>query len=380
MPWQETTVESERLEFVRLASQEAACVSQLCQRFGISRKTGYKWLARYASVGAAGLADQSRRPNTSPTQTPAPVEALVLALRDAHPAWGGRKLHHRLVVLGHDDVPSPSTITAILVRHGRIVSERHPDPAWERFEHPAPNDLWQLDFMGHQPLGGGRVHPLNLLDDHSRFALAVAACANEQRATVMPLLEGAFRCYGLPQAILTDNGPPWGDSGSGGITKLEAWLIRLGIRATHGRAHHPQTQGKVERFHRTIQAEVGQMERFADLGACQAGFDRFRGIYNHERPHQALGNQTPASRYQPSRRSYPDRLPPIEYGPDDRVRMVKAHGVICVKSKRYFVGKGVAGQPVAVRPTTEDGVVEVFFCHQRIKTIHLRTDPGVESL
>lgn len=378
MPWQERSIMSERLEFLHLAMQPDAHLTRLCQRFGISRKTGYKWLERYAALGPAGLDDQSRRPYTSPTQTPAEVEELVLALRDRHPAWGGRKLHHRLRALGHHPVPSPSTITAILRRHGRLDPPQARATADQRFEHPVPNDLWQLDYMGHLPLARGRVHPLTLLDDHARFALTVAACANEQQPTVEAHLTRAFQRYGLPLAILTDNGPPWGDSGAGGVTALEAWLIRLGIRVAHGRAYHPQTQGKVERLHRTIQAEVGDTSRFADLGRCQHAFDRFRTTYNLERPHEALGYAVPASRYQPSARPFPDRLPPLAYGPADAVRIVKRHGVISLQNRRYFVGRGLAGEPVAVRPTTQDGVVQVYYCHQLVKTIHLRLDPGVD--
>ena len=379
MPWQETSAMSERLEFIRLATQPDANLTRLCQRFGISRKTGYKWLERYAASGTAGLVAQSRRPHRSPSQTAPEVEAAVLALRDAHPAWGGRTLHHRLVRLGHTAVPSPSTITAILARHGRLDPARATSQAVLRFEHPHPNDLWQLDFMGHQALGHGRVHPLTLLDDHSRFALALTACPNQQRATVEEQLTRAFARYGLPLVLLADNGAPWGDCGNGGTTALAAWLIRLGIRLTHGRAYHPQTQGKVERFHRTIHAEVGDTRRFGDLPHCQHAFDRFRAVYNLERPHAALGYAVPASHYQPSPRPFPAQLPEVTYGPDDAVRIVKRHGVISLRNRRYFVGRGLAGLPVAVRPTTDEAVVEVFFCHQIVKTIHLTLDPGVES-
>ncbi len=183
MPWIEVSTMSLRHEFVQLAGQEGANVRALCRRFGISPKTGYKWLQRNAVEGSEGLLDRSRRPETSPGRTPAVMEHAVLTLRDQHPAWGGRKLHTRLLTLGHDGVPSPSTITAILRRHGRLdATQGAQHSAWRRFEHPVPNDLWQMDFKGHVALQHGRCHPLTVLDDHSRYALCLTACANEQTA------------------------------------------------------------------------------------------------------------------------------------------------------------------------------------------------------
>lgn len=362
-----------RHEFVLLARQEDANISALCRQFGISRKTGYKWLARYETDGTTGLTDQSRRPHASPRQTPAVMEQQILDLRAEHPAWGSRKLHHRLRTLGVQGVPSPSTITAILRRHGQLDPDRRTTRDLTRFEHPYPNALWQLDFMGHQPLAQGRVHPLSLLDDHSRFALDLGACPNEQQLTVQTRLIAVFQHYGLPETILTDNGPPWGTSGMGGHTALEVWLIRLGIRVIHGRAYHPQTQGKVERWHRTIQAEIGDTSRFPDLHQCQHAFDTWRACYNLERPHAVLDHAVPASCYQPSPRPYPADLPPITYGPDDQVRLVNTQGVVSLHHRRHFISRGLAGLPVAVRPTTDDGVFTVFFCHQQVGTISLRT-------
>jgi transposase InsO family protein len=376
MPWQEYDRMELRTEFVRLATQDAIPMTELCRRFGISRKTGYKWLERYRAAGSDGLADRSRRPARSPARTSVEVEAAVLALRDAHPAWGGRKLHHRLVALGVTDAPSPSTITAILHRHGRIApaaSAMRQPPI--RFEHAEPNALWQLDFLGHQPLATGRVHPLCVIDDHSRYALGLVACANEQRPTVQTHLERLFRQYGLPGAILADNSPPWGvTTHPGHLTTLGAWLVRLGIEIWHGRPYHPQTQGKVERFHQTVTAEVLAPYRYPDLAACQHAFDRWRPIYNHARPHEALGDQTPGARYRPSVRPFPPTLPPIAYGPGDVVCRVYDKGQIRYSNRLYYVSEALAGQPVAVRPTLTDGVVEVYFCQQQVTTLDLRQD------
>src|SRR3954451_8351208 len=352
MPWQECTTMSERQEFIAFARQEDANIAALCRQFGISRKTGSKWLAR-AAAGETTFPDRSRRPHTSPGITAPEVEAAVLAKRAERPAWGGRKLHHALARQGMVQPPAPSTITAILRRHDMLAPEP-PKHAFVRFERPAPNDLWQLDFMGHRALDTGRVHPLTLLDDHSRFALTLTACANEQQQTVIDQLTAIFRRYGLPRIILSDNGSPWAPARETGLTQLEAWWLQLGIEPWHGRVYHPQTQGKVERFHGTIAAEVFAQRQFPDLATAQTAFDRFRSTYNHERPHEALDDAVPAERYQPSVRPFPETLPAIVYGPDDDVRVVTVHGSIQWQGRRVFVSRGLIGQPVAVRPTQHD--------------------------
>ena len=221
MPWQERSSMSERQEFVAFARQEGANIAALCRHFGISRKTGYKWLAR-AAQGETTFADRSRRPHSSPWRTTPEREAAVLAKRQEQAAWGGRKLHHALARQGMVQPPAPSTITAILRRHGLLAPEPVPRD-FVRFAHAAPNDLWQLDFMGHRALDAGRVHPLSVLDDHSRFALTLTACANEQHTTVKTHLTRVFQHYGLPRILLCDNGSPWAPAGEDGLTRLEAW-------------------------------------------------------------------------------------------------------------------------------------------------------------
>ncbi len=376
MPWQESSSMELRQEFVAFAGQEGANIAALCRSFGISRKTGYKWLTRVAA-GETRLADRSRRPHTAPRTTPPDVEAVVLATREEHPAWGGRKLHHALAREGMVQPPAPSTITAILRRHGQLAAEPPPRD-FVRFEHPAPNELWQLDFMGHRALGADRVHPMTLLDDHSRFALAVAACANEQHGTVQDRLTAVFRRYGLPRFLLTDNGAPWAPAGEvTGLTRLEAWWLHLGIDPWHGQPSHPQTQGKVERFHGTIAAEIFAQRVLPDLAAAQTAFDTFRANYNHARPHEALDYAVPAERYQPSPRPFAETLPEIGYGPDDVVRLVTAHGSIQWQGRRVFVSRGLVGKPVGVRPTAEDGVWHVYFCHRRVASIDRRSPEKV---
>lgn len=372
MPWREVSAMSLRQEFVSLALIGDAHKRELCRRFGISSRTAYKWLRRYEQEGLPGLADRSRRPLRTPEQTPLAMETAVLTLRDAHPAWGGRKIQARLLHLGHAYVPSPSTITAILHRNGRIDPEegvKH--HAWQRFEHDAPNRLWQMDFKGHFPLAVGRCHPLTVLDDHSRFAVGLQACGDEQGATVQQRLSHIFRHYGLPEQMLMDNGSPWGYDRAHPHTLLTIWLMRLGIKVSHGRPYHPQTQGKDERFHRTLTAEVLRGRHFADLGVCQSAFDQWRDIYNLERPHQALDFAPPVSRYQVSPRPFPEVLPSIEYGPDDLVRKVSTEGDISFRAHPFSIGKAFRGLPIALRPTLTDGVWNIVFLHHFIAQVDL---------
>lgn len=374
MSWQAVSTMSLRREFVMLAQHPEVKMRALCRRFQISPKTGYKWLHRFEAVGAVGLTEQSRRPQHVPHQTAAAVEVAVVALRDAHPAWGGRKLRARLQALGHPAVPAASTITAILRRHDRLDPvETTKHQPWQRFEHAAPNDLWQMDFKGHVALVTGRCHPLTVLDDHSRFALCLQACANEQQATVHTALTATFQRYGLPLGMLMDNGAPWGADWTHPYTPLTVWLIRLGIQVSHGRPYHPQTQGKDERFHRTLVAEVLHGRTFRDWDECQQAFDVWRPVYNCQRPHHALALQPPVTRYTPSPRLFPDPLPAIEYGPDDLVRRVQDHGAFSYRGQTYRVSKAFRGYPIALRPAEQDGQLDVFFCHQRITTIDLRS-------
>ncbi|WP_376791287.1 IS481 family transposase, partial [Thermoflexus sp.] len=302
MPWKECTAMSLRAEFVRLALQEGANLQALCRRFGISRKTAYKWLQRYHAEGWEGLPDRSRRPHSSPRRSPPALEAAVLEVRQAHPTWGGRKIPNGLLAHGRVAPASPNTVTAILRRHGSIdPDEASKHRPWERFEAAAPNALWPMDFQGDFPLEeGGYGHPRTRIDDHSRYLLGLWACPNETQATVRAWWIQAFREYGLPERILVDNGPPWGDGTNHSYTRLTVWWIRLGIRVCHSRPYHPQTLGKDERLHRTLQEEVLEQYTGSGLADGQEIFTGWRDLYNWERPHEALGMQPPASRYHPS--------------------------------------------------------------------------------
>lgn len=365
---------SQRQELAVLMRQPGANKRELCRRFEVSPDTAYKWEGRYdEKIGVESVADRSRRPKHSPNRTPAAVEAAVLRVRAEYPQWGGRKLADVLRQEGMPEVPAPSTITEILRRHGLLSGPKANQPRdWQRFEHPEPNDLWQMDFKGHFATAAGRCHPLTLLDDHSRYNLALYACTNERTTTVRPLLEATFRHYGLPRRILCDNGPPWGDSPEDRYTPLTVWLIQLGISVSHGRPYHPQTQGKLERFHRTLKAEVIGTRQLADHDLCQQAFDTWRPIYNHKRPHEGIGMATPALRYRMSSHRFPQTLIPFDYGADAIVRSVQKHGILSYDAHRIRLPGALAGHRVALRPTLTDGIFDVVFCHQHIETIDLR--------
>jgi len=375
MPWQECTTMSIRREFVRLAEQPQSNVRELCRRYGISPKTAYKWLQRHREHGEAGLQERSRRPLHSPGRSDPQLEQAVVQLHQRFPYWGARKLRNLLPA--EFARPHHSTIDAILRRHGCRVqyhAEAAEAPATRRFEHQQPNELWQMDFKGHFLLAdrhASRCHPLTLLDDHSRFALCLAACEGERLELVRPHLIRVFRRYGLPHRITADNGPPWGSNIAGGLSALEVWLMRLGIEVSHSRPHHPQTQGKLERFHQTLKREVLH-RAFRDLAHCQRVMTHWREQYNHERPHEALDQRPPITRYQPSRRSYPEQLPELEYAPGDQVCKVGRIGQVSFKGRSLFVGGGLAGERVALRPTAVDGVYDVVFIHKILRQVDLR--------
>jgi transposase InsO family protein len=364
------------MEFVRLAGLEGANRRELCRRFDISAKTGYKWLKRYESEGA--ISEHSRRPLHSPKQSTPAMEAAVMAVRDRHPAWGARKIKGWLA--NHEQTaPAHSTVHAILNRHDRIKPPPGGDRAKLRFEREEPNELWQMDFKGWVKLGNGHLlHPLTVLDDHSRFALGLEACSDQRRETVMAKLEAIFRCYGLPQAFFVDNGKPWGDSQKAQWSKLGVWLIKLGIILIHSRPYHPQSRGKNERFHRSLDAEVLDLKPLADLSQAQKAFDSWRHIYNFERPHEALDLKPPSSRYRMSARAMPAKLPEPSYGGDAIVRRISTTKTyIAFKGRNWKVPEAFAGELLAIRPLDCDGQFGVFFASHQVAIIDLANKQGV---
>jgi len=377
MAWKSGTIMDSRLEFVRLAERGEVSMTELCRRFAISRETGYLYLRRYRAEGVAGLKDRSSRPHSSPRRSPDALETQIVALREAHPAWGGRKLARRLKDMQVEAVPAASTVTAVLRRHGRLdPAETAKHQAFRRFQRGAPNDLWQMDFKGHFPMDRGRCHALTVLDDHSRYSIGLVACANETEATVQGHLTTMFRRYGMPREMLSDNGSPWGGGAAGNHTAFAVWLMRVGVDLHHGRPYHPQTQGKDERFHRTLDVEVLPARRLADLAACQLAFDTWRLIYNQERPHEALALAVPATCYAPSQAAFPEQLPAPQYHASDVVRRVHQDGATSFMGYRAKLPEAFGGFDVAYRPTATDGLWHVFFMRFLIAEVDLR---GQES-
>jgi transposase InsO family protein len=371
----------ERREFVRQALLEGVNRRELCQAFEISAQTGYKWLRRW-QAGDEQLAERSRRPHESPTRSSAELEAQVLAARDAYPAWGARKLRRWLEDRGVV-VPSASTVHAILRRHGRIAPVGpSTDRAQLRFERPAPNDLWQMDFKGWFLLAGGeRCHPLTIVDDHSRFAACLKACADQKSQTVQDQLAASFRCYGLPEAIFVDNGSPWGDASGEHWTRLGVWLLKLGVDLIYARPHHPQSRGKNERFHRSLKAEVLAQRRFHSFKELQRAFDAWRDLYNYERPHEALDLATPSSRWRRSSRSMPKQPPAVEYDEGEVVRVVSStKAYISFKGRLHRVPQAFRGERVVIRQLSQDGRYGVFFASRQIATIDLTKPEPVSDV
>ena len=376
MPWQERHTMSLRREFVEMARQEGANVRALCRHFEISPKTAYKWLSRFDADDPHCLSDRSRQPLHWPARSAQALEQQVVALRQEHPAWGGRKIARRLQDLG-GCVVAPSTVTSILHRHGLIVAGVEGASApLQRFEHERPNSLWQIDFKGRFSTLEGACHPLTLLDDHSRFNLALQACIQTSNAQVQPLLQAVFRRYGIPVRINADNGAPWGSSKlpEVGLSQLTIWLIRLGIRVSHSRPYHPQTNGKLERFHRSMQAEVLAGRNFTGSAQAQRAFDRWREVYNLQRPHEALAMHPPISRYRPSTLAYPEQLPAIEYADGDTVVQPNSSGFIRFKGRSWRISQALGRLPVGIRQHPGvDGLFDVFFCHHRCAQLDMRT-------
>lgn len=371
MPWTEVSTVTLRKEFVALAMQPGANISDLCHRFGISRKTGYKWISRFRQLKGEDFQDRSKRPQISPGKTDHHIEALIIQLREKHPEWGGRKLKRRLEDLGHHGIPSPSTITEILRRNDLLhtTSSQH-HPQWQRFEHKRPNDLWQMDFKGpiqtHRSVG----HALTILDDCSRYSLGIRICSSQTFQPTYLALREVFRRYGVPWRMTMDNGNPWGNP-HGRWTKFAAWLIDQGIAVSYSRPHHPQTQGKDERFHRTLKGELLSRVDFKNRKHCQYCCEQWRSTYNHDRPHDALKLSVPGNHYYPSTRQYQEHVREYDYAPDDAVRSVSLVGQVSFKGRSYKISEAFAKKRIAIRPTSRDGVMAVYYRHQKVGVIDL---------
>lgn len=381
MPWLETDVRDQRLQFVLAVRQRRASIAALCRAFGISRQTGHKWLRREAAAGTlAALGDRSRRPQHSPTRTDPATTARVLAARDYY-GWGGAKLAPVLAAAGVTVMPR--TIDRIIQREGRTRPDVAATAAPTRFERGAPNDLWQMDAKGAYPLTPtGCCHPLSIVDDHSRFAVGLYALPALTTVHVQAALVACFRRYGVPRAMLMDHGAPWWASArADGLTRLTVFLLKQGIQLLYGAVRHPQTQGKVERFHRTLGERLRWHGVPNTLATFAAAFRWFRDEYNEVRPHAALQMQPPARRFGCSPRPYRAVPVPWDYPAGLARRRVQASGVISYAGRSYagrlfFVSEALGGEEVACMPLDAERVL-VRYRHMYVRELHLRTRRSV---
>jgi len=356
MPWKVTPMSEIRLAFVHHVLSLHHPVAEACRRFGISRKTGHKWLARHRRDPHAPLLDLPKRPRSSPRRTPEELEQAVLHVRDRF-GWGPRKIHALLRAAGQQ-LPSVRTLANILRRHQRVPAVVPGPPADQRFERGRPNELWQCDFKGWLEVKRQRVYPFTVLDDHSRFLLAVEPCPDQTMLTAWNALWNVFGEFGLPDEILCDHA--FGDHNPRvrTLSWFEARLIRLGIRPCHGRPYHPQTQGKLERLHGTLEREVWPRVRRDRLDHFADDVARWRtGVYNVLRPHEALNDRPPLSRWQPSPRPRPAALAPVVYPPGASVRRVSSGGDLSWRGYRFFVGGGLARELVHVQEQDHEVVL-----------------------
>ena len=361
MPWTETCVMNERTRFVGRWLAGEARMAELCRQAGISRKSGYKWVARYRAEGAAGLVERSRAPQTHPQAISAAAAEMLLQLRVAHPTWGPRKLvAHLTATQPAHRWPAPSSVGDLLRRQGLTVGRRrrqHAPPRTQPLAHATgPNAVWCADFKGWFRTGDGtKCTPFTLSDAHSRYLLRCQALSEAtDTARVQPLCEAAFREFGLPAAIRTDNGPPFASTGAGGLSPLSVWWVRLGIipeRITPGK---PGENGRHERLHRTLQAETAAPPA-ASPRAQQRAFDHWRHTYNEVRPHEALGQIPPARVYVPSPRPFPSRLPELTYPASWEVRRVRQNGQLRCGRGWIYLSATLAGEPVGLAPTSDGG-------------------------
>jgi len=368
MPWRSVDVSEQRVRFVVRAVDGREPLARLCREFGISRPTGYVWRRRYEQTRTVtALVERSRRPHRTPGRTPEGTEQQVVALRE-QTGWGAKKLH--VVLRDEQGIHVPvRTIHRILERHDLIAEDVH-GPAPKTFERSEPNQLWQMDTKGKYPLKGGECHPLTIEDDHSRYLVGLHALSALTAELAYASLVATFREYGLPEAMLMDHGSLWWATTNGwGLTWLSVRLIEQGIRLYYGRVRHPQTQGKVERLHRTLGEELRRCGVPERIEQWPGVLEEFRQSYNHRRPHEALGMQRPADRYRPSRRAYQERPRDWEYPEGSEVRPLNTQGSLAEGRQRLFVCQALAERRVRVERF--DGKLLVSYRHMYIREIDL---------
>lgn len=366
MPWNETTRMEQRRRFIEAFESCRFTMTELCEAFGIARKTGYKWAERYAREGLSGLADRSRAPKSCPHATEARCVDALLEERSRHPRWGPRKLLARLRRRHPDwSWPAVSTAGAILRRHGMIQARprqprRRTGTSKPTITATAPNDLWSVDFKGEFRLGNRHLcYPLTAMDSVSRFLLDSRARKSVAIVQARPVFESLFRTYGLPGAILCDNGSPFAAFNAPcRLSRLSVWWIRLGIEPIFIQPGHPEQNAIHERFHRTLKAATARPPQ-ASFAAQQAAFDHFRREYNIERPHEALDLQVPAEHYHHSPRPYPESLPELDYPGHYEVRGVNNRGMIMWRQQRLFLSESLVHTRVGLEET-DDGIWSIY--------------------
>ncbi len=349
---------NERVKFIAAYLEEEESFSDLCEGFSISRKTGYKWVERYEKEGIAALMDQSRAPHSHPNAVDKQTERLILSEREKHPNWGPKKL---VVILERKYpeiiLPAPSTAGQILKRNGCIRKRRRriyssPNPEVLR-QYEAANSVWCADFKGHFPVGGKKCNPLTISDGFSRYLLRCEGLRRPLHAFAQPVFESAFREYGLPDAIRTDNGAPFSTLAPGGLSRLAIWWIKLGIRPERIMPGRPDQNGRHERMHRTLKAEAAQPPR-ANFKLQQKAFKHFVKEYNYVRPHEALAQQTPATAYRKSLRPYPKRLPEPDYPSHFKVLKTYPNGVISFNHSQWITSSVLKDEWVGLEEVADD--------------------------
>ncbi len=383
MPWIEKNIMSQRTEFIALVHTGQFKFKNLCKRFGISRTTGYKWFNRVAKGGSLEvLKDQNRRPKISPNQTPSVTEEAFINLRNTYPYWGARKLkvlfkeHHPSL-----SVPSERTVHRILFRNHLLMESSPRGKAYKRFEHENPNDLWQMDYKGEFPIFKGiYCYPLTVLDDHSRFNLVLDAHKRAIGENIKTSLTKTFRAHGLPLSMVMDRGATWYANAEKRHhwTKITIWLMRLGIRVIHSAYRHPQTCGKDERFHRTLQYDLLHRTHFESFEDVQCQFDKFRYEYNNIRPHDAIGLLRPSDRYSFSPRIFPEVLPPIEYEEGAVTKKVDTWGKIYYRNHEWPISKALEGEYVQVKEDKD--VAKIYYVNTLVKTINLKDKITIDEV
>ena len=371
MSWSETTQMS-RFRFVADLESCLYEMTELCEKYGISRKTGYKWAERYSREGAEGLKDRSRAPKRRPSQTPTEVAERVVQLRRKHPTWGPRKLLAWLEKHeGQRAWPAASTLGGILKREGLVLPSRRrtdrPRPSVSiRTEATAANEVWTSDYKGQFRTGDGRLcYPLTVVDSFSRFVLVIHGFPSVAGDLAWSAYERAFRDYGLPQVMRTDNGSPFACSSAiAGLSRLCVRWLKLGIRVERNEPAHPEQNGQHEQMHRVLKAQTTRPPA-ADSSGQQGSFDHFRREYNEDRPHEALGQRPPNELYQPSPRPYPERLPQPDYPGHYEVRVVRPSGEMKWQGRYFFLSEALGGERVGLEEY-DDGLWAVYFAGQRL--------------